>query len=241
MSVRIMSKVFDSGLPAIEKLVLLAMADYANDGGQSIYPSVATMAKKCGMSTRGVQQIIKRLMDKGYIELEKKGGGRLANLWKIVPEKFDEGCTPCGGGVHTVQGRGAPGAPYPSLKHHRSKGEKSVSEAEAQTKPTNDEIYNIAEALADVTSLSMDINKTQILKEANKLAQDRRVSPILIRQIYSKGGMWYTEDWRGKQGQKPSLYDVAKTIFAFYDSGSSDIIREGLKDRPIRERGGLKR
>jgi hypothetical protein len=236
-----MSKVFDSKLPALERLVLLAMADFANDMGESIYPSVATMARKCGMSTRGVQTVVKRLLDHGYIELEKKGGGRLANLWKIVPDKLDEGCTPCRGGVHAVQGRGAPGAPYPSYNHHITDSEKPVSENDVQVKVTKEDVYKIGEALAEVTSLSMDINKSQILKEAAKLAKDKRVSPELIRQIYSKGGLWYTEDWRGKQGQKPSLYDVAKTIFAFYDTGTDGTIKGGLKDRPIRERGGLKR
>ena len=80
----------------------------------------------------------------------------------------------------------------------------------------------------------MDIDKSQLFREAKCLAKDARVSPELIRQIYSPGGIWYSQDWRGKKGQRPGLYDVRKTIFAFGESAHID--KGGPKSRPVKER-----
>jgi hypothetical protein len=251
MSIRLMSKVFETDLPAHEKFVLLAMADYASDTGESIYPSIETICRKTSISERMVHYSVARLLNRGVIVLVKKGGGKTSNTYRINPEAV-EGCIPCTPGVHTVHPGGAPGAPDPSLNQNETREEpeyvdvSDVRKEEKQPKskkpPTLDRsaVYALASAIAEVTGMSMFISQAQIIKEATKIGKDPRVSPELVRQIYSKGGLWYTEDWRGKKGEKPGLYDVAKTIFTFYKDDDDGIIRGGLKDRPVKERGGLK-
>ena len=66
MSVRIMTAVWAVTLADSEKLVLLALADCANDEGDC-WPSMATLVKKCSKSDRTVQASIKELVSKGHL------------------------------------------------------------------------------------------------------------------------------------------------------------------------------
>jgi len=43
MSIRLMSDVWRTDLPTVEKMVLLVIADHANDEGTQAYPSQATI------------------------------------------------------------------------------------------------------------------------------------------------------------------------------------------------------
>ncbi len=61
-----MSLVWALDLPTGEKIVLLALADQANDNGHC-WPSMALIAKRSGMTTRGAQSIIKRLETIGHL------------------------------------------------------------------------------------------------------------------------------------------------------------------------------
>jgi hypothetical protein len=66
MSLRIMTRVWDVQLPHADKLLLLALADNANDEGLC-WPSVATLARKAGMDERTVQRAIGRLVAAGHV------------------------------------------------------------------------------------------------------------------------------------------------------------------------------
>lgn len=73
MSVRVMSQVWSLDLPDSEKLVLLALADCANDEG-SCWPSMKTLADKCSKSDRTVQTAIKSLVSKGHLSRSETPG-----------------------------------------------------------------------------------------------------------------------------------------------------------------------
>jgi Helix-turn-helix domain len=62
-----MGAIFDLDIPSAEKLVLLAMADYARDDGTGCYPAIATLAKKTSLSRRGTQKLIRRLQGAGFV------------------------------------------------------------------------------------------------------------------------------------------------------------------------------
>ena len=62
-----MAGVFDDDLPSSEKLVLLAMADHADDTGKNCFPSIPRIARKSSMTRRGVQKVLRRLEEKGRI------------------------------------------------------------------------------------------------------------------------------------------------------------------------------
>jgi hypothetical protein len=76
VSIKLISAVFRNGaLDAYEKLVLLALADYADENGKS-WPSIAALAKKCSMCERNVQYSLNELKSKGLIRVEYVSGGR---------------------------------------------------------------------------------------------------------------------------------------------------------------------
>lgn len=57
-----------------ELLVLLALADYADDDGGNCYPSMNAIAEKARMSTDQTRRIIHKLIAENKIELVEKGG-----------------------------------------------------------------------------------------------------------------------------------------------------------------------
>ena len=68
MSVRLMGLIFDSRtLSSTEKLIMLALADHANDEGKSIYPSQNRLSLKTGLARGTVNKHIQILIDKGYL------------------------------------------------------------------------------------------------------------------------------------------------------------------------------
>lgn len=73
MSIRIMSAAWLADLPATEKLVLLALADNANDEGHC-WPAVSTIMRKCGHGERTVRRSIKALIDKGHLKQNHRSG-----------------------------------------------------------------------------------------------------------------------------------------------------------------------
>lgn len=75
MSIRLMSDVWRTELPTVEKMVLLVIADHANDEGTQSYPSQQTIATKASISVRTVQRSVNTLVEKGYIRVFKGQGG----------------------------------------------------------------------------------------------------------------------------------------------------------------------
>ena len=75
MSIKLMAMVWESGPEDhAQKLVLLAIADHANDEGMA-YPSMARIARKCSMTERGARAVIRKLESAGWLRT-KVGGAR---------------------------------------------------------------------------------------------------------------------------------------------------------------------
>lgn len=76
MSIAVMSSVWNSGKHANGALiVLLALGDWADDGGYC-WPSVTRLAAKCRMSDRNVQIVLRQIeKDGGISRWENRGRG----------------------------------------------------------------------------------------------------------------------------------------------------------------------
>ena len=86
MSIKLMTKAWELDLKANDKLVLLALADHANDDGEC-YPSLRKIEAKTGLSKQGLINAIKRLMDLGLIEKQfrtRQDGGQTSNLYTLT-------------------------------------------------------------------------------------------------------------------------------------------------------------
>ena len=84
MSIKIMSQVWDAdGIDSSECLVLIALADHADDQGHC-YPSIGRLARRTKLSDRGVQKVISRLIEKGFIRVIPCAGQGGANRYIVT-------------------------------------------------------------------------------------------------------------------------------------------------------------
>jgi hypothetical protein len=92
MSVKIMSLVWELDIEHSERIILLAMADHANDDGQNCYPSNAYLAWKTGYSERSVRRIHRALELTGIITrvAHQEGGRGFATEYRLNVEKGDK-------------------------------------------------------------------------------------------------------------------------------------------------------
>lgn len=72
------------GLGANEKLVLMALADIADDQG-ICWPSMAHVGGKCDCSERTVRRVIRKLEERGLVATEISKG-RSSNRYIIIPD-----------------------------------------------------------------------------------------------------------------------------------------------------------
>jgi hypothetical protein len=91
MSIRVMTSVWDDPDTQThsELLVLLALADWANDDGYC-WPTISALAAKSRLSERAVQQILARLTTTGRIERISGGGRGHANEYRVLITKKPE-------------------------------------------------------------------------------------------------------------------------------------------------------
>ncbi|MGH8607458.1 MAG: helix-turn-helix domain-containing protein [Gammaproteobacteria bacterium] len=87
MSIAAMNWAWGQALPPTPKLVLMALADAAADDHGVCWPSAATLARKCSVSTRTVRRILQELVQRGLIDTEarfRKDGSRTANRYVMA-------------------------------------------------------------------------------------------------------------------------------------------------------------
>jgi hypothetical protein len=86
-----MTKIWDhyEGSPE-ELLLLLAMADFANDDGGNIWASNETYAKKSRRSVRTVQRQVKKLIQEGWIQATGSHPFHNTNLYQINIQKLSQ-------------------------------------------------------------------------------------------------------------------------------------------------------
>jgi len=95
-----MTWVWDQAIAPNQKIVLLAIADHANDEGGNSFPSQETLAKKTGYTVRQVRRIIGQLSDLGMLQVGRakrpgKRADRQPNLYKVLMGKPSTGGHPC--------------------------------------------------------------------------------------------------------------------------------------------------
>lgn len=120
MSIRIMSQVWDLQTDSLtQKLILLALADNANDAGVC-WPSISCLAKKTQMSEQSVRNQIRAITANGWMSSKARfddAGDRASNLYQLhVPEPTKRhvgggqlGLPPVVNGVEDGGQRPAPG------------------------------------------------------------------------------------------------------------------------------------
>ena len=98
-------------------------------------------------------------------------------------------------------------------------------------KPTND-YTPLAYALADVCAIDFEANKPILFAEAKRLSVATPTpTSHLVKLHYADGGSWYTQDWRGKRGNRPTLGQVrltwAQLVISDSDASAPRVIKVG--------------
>jgi len=85
-------------IPATTKLVLLKLADNADDQGGNAYPAVDTIARACGLNRRTVQRILRRLgadgWDGGRLMVDRNATARSPVVYRLVWTEGRQDVTP---------------------------------------------------------------------------------------------------------------------------------------------------
>jgi len=135
VSIKIMSWVFENGpSDPSERLVLLALADYAADNGEWC-PSMIGIAAKAGMTERGARGVVRRLEAAGWIEVKVGGGRGGRSHYRITmrnPEQQTRNDKP--GMINPEHGDAKPGTKRPETRNVGS-AEPSVTIKEPSEEP----------------------------------------------------------------------------------------------------------
>lgn len=95
-----MTSVWGLPLSCTDKIVLLALADNANDEGRC-FPSVQTLAKKCSLTDRGIQKVFSRLESMFLMAREERSGR--STIYSVTPERYSPP-----NGIHPEHGSPTP-------------------------------------------------------------------------------------------------------------------------------------
>jgi hypothetical protein len=116
MSIKLMTAVWDrEDLSSTQKLVLLSLADWANDEGLC-WPSIERVAKKSSLKKRAVQLAIRSLEEMQFIRREEVIG-KGNRYWIHIPMQQMHPCTKDIPPVHQMHETPAPDAPNTSYTH----------------------------------------------------------------------------------------------------------------------------
>jgi len=88
MSLRRISESIQLELPTSEKLILLLLANSANDETGECFPSQKYLSKKSGLARETVNRLIRKLQKKGHVAIRHKyrdDGGMRSNTYTVMP------------------------------------------------------------------------------------------------------------------------------------------------------------
>ena len=122
-------------LKPVPKLVLMALADAADDSGVC-WPSVATVAAKCNVSTRTVRRVMKTLSAQGLLVSEqrhRKDGSRSSNRYRLLLAGGDN-LSPASVTSVTTSGHPCPGVHDTRVRPRTTRGIQTES-PQTQTSP----------------------------------------------------------------------------------------------------------
>ena len=96
MSIRMISAAIDLDLSPSDKLILILLANNANDETGDCFPSQTYLANRSGMSRGSVNRVIKRLVVAGFVDIipqYRDDGGRRSNRYRLNMDVTGGGVT----------------------------------------------------------------------------------------------------------------------------------------------------
>ena len=161
MSIRIMTNVWErSDINPTQKLVLLALADWANDEGLC-WPSIDRLCQKSGLKRRSVQMAIHAMEEQGILQREEVVG-KGCKYWILSPVQEMHPRTKCTPPVQQMHPTRALDAPNTSITHQLNVNEDMSSDDDAPV--TEQEIIDYWNTIAE----KHDLRKIRTLNESRR-------------------------------------------------------------------------
>lgn len=242
MSIRVIQWVWDhSQSVGNDRLVLLAIADCANERGENAYPAILTLAKKCNISERTVQRSIKQLKAIGELGVCYRSdgeGNNISNCFSIFMSTGDN-LTP-GGDNQTPPSRQSdttPGdnlTPKPSITSEPSNNQNTNSRsASRKKKEINPELHDYDPDLQQGVEIPQSLQTEAIMEHWRLWLEYRRVrkkNPVTVGAA------------RTQLKELSTLIDPIQEILRTIDKGWSGFYpQESNKGSPSQENQPIKR
>lgn len=94
MSVRVMAWVWEhSKSVGSDRLVLLAIADCANDAGRDAYPAMSTIARKANVDKRTAQRSVRALVELGELAVHENAGPHGTHRYRLLMDAGRQSAT----------------------------------------------------------------------------------------------------------------------------------------------------
>ncbi len=175
MSVKLMTAVWDrEDLASTHKLVLLALADWANDEGLC-WPSINRLAIKTSMAGRSVQRLIRQLEDMGFVRREE-AIGKGNRYWITMP------LTDCHPTPDTV-------SPNTSKTHQLT----PKSNIRAKPEGVSDQVWN--DFLEVRKAKKAPLTATGLTRMANEAAKAGWTLEEAIAESVARGWQSFKAEW----------------------------------------------
>lgn len=178
-----------------ELLVLLSLADQANDNGEC-YPFIKSIAKRTRSNEATVHRNLKKLENEGIIEISKHNGR--GNHYKILALQnaiSQNASQP----THKMQGL--------HINHQETPLQKS-NKKEQKPRP-RDLIHDALSEVTNVPAGSFNGMVASELKKANPDKSREWIADEVVRR-FGIDGPWYRNDFRGKNGFPPTPKQVSQ-------------------------------
>lgn len=143
MSIKLMSQVWELEISQSEKIVLLSLADQANDDG-FCWPSIPTIARRCSLTERGVYKIIARLEESGFLQRSDNAYGK-SNLYIITIKEIVNIITPEPGSpppLNHVHPTPEPRSGKPLYNHQLEPKKKNIQKKESPYEESFNEFWS---------------------------------------------------------------------------------------------------
>ena len=202
MSIRYMTKVWDAGPEdRTETMVLLALADHANDDGRC-YPSISHLADKTRLSRQGLCNALDRLEDDGWISRERGGGRGNPTHYTLQDQRFGaspkqssqvDGKNDVNSQADTVNSQADQDKQSTSLDGNRQEPSKNRQ----SRAPARDEVGEMFDALVDAARNVRDgltqRMESKLMRAAQTLAGEYdpvTAANCLREDLSGAGGKW---------------------------------------------------
>jgi hypothetical protein len=177
MSIYVLSWVFkNSETTKSDRLVLLALADYAEDDGSKAFPSIATLSEKARTKERTTEEALARLRDAGAIEATSRTASGIV-VYRVL---MDENAAALGGardsrGAKTRKAtpRKTVGDPAKTRDAHTKEPSTTRQENRVERSAPDVNEAPLAHLLADLIAANDPDGKRPTVSRAWALEEDR--------------------------------------------------------------------